>query len=161
MDDAAGYAGGQGTCGQIWEQVWQGALVGGVSSAAFGVGNYPMGSGAPGTGRINVGEGCSGSTLASSLAARWRLGPGTRSQKTDWEAVLVAGGISAAIGGFSRFGGGSGLPVLNVLKPKHVRIASSTFAQVTGLVVVLHYADGLCRFLHEHRVSQATGGEVP
>jgi len=69
-------------------------------------------------------------------------------------------GAGAALVGFVRFGGDSGLPVLNVLKPEQVGIASSIFAQATSAVFVLDYADDLWRFLAEHRISTAKGGQV-
>jgi hypothetical protein len=50
--------------------------------------------------------------------------------------------------------------VLNVLKPEHVGIASSIFAQATSAVFVLDYADDLWRLLAEHKISKTTAGQA-
>jgi RHS repeat-associated protein len=162
MGFAAGYAGGQGTSGEIWDKVWKGALTGAVSGALFGLGSYAMGSGALGTGRLDYGwRGVQRLGVGFLTGSAVEIGRSYAFEgEPDWGSVLVAGGIGAAIGGFSRFGGDSGLPVLSVLKPEHVGIASSIFAQATSFVVVLDYADDLWQFLRDNNVSQATGGEM-
>ncbi|PEZ06747.1 hypothetical protein CN326_09725 [Bacillus sp. AFS018417] len=155
MGFAAGFAGGQGTAGQIWEKMLQGALVGAISGSVSGFNSYLFNQGAHGTGKLaftmknllkNAG---SGFTTEVTVKFGRELAAG---KGLDPLKILSAGLGGAALGSFIKFGGNSGLPVLNYLKPEYIGNVNTIFAQGSNAVYVLDYADDLWGLLLQNDV---------
>jgi RHS repeat-associated protein len=155
MGFAAGFAGGQGSAGEIWERVWQGALVGAVSGAILGVGSGLFKAGVLGSGKLGFATLTKESLIkagtgllaggAAELGRQYASGKST--DQLEWGKILGAGAGGAALGSFVKFGGNSGLPILDFLKPEYVGISSSIFAMLPSGVFVLGYADDLWNLL--------------
>lgn len=155
MGFAAGFAGGQGSAGEIWEKIWQGALAGAIAGAVFGFGSYAFGQNWLGTGKLDFvfPKGADAlKRIAIGFAAGSAAELGRQAAKGgnfDWGQILLAGVGGAGIGSMVKFGGNSGLSVLNILKPEYVGVVSSLFAQTTSAVFVLDYADDLWQLLKD------------
>ncbi|UVI29489.1 hypothetical protein [Paenibacillus spongiae] len=74
----------------------------------------------------------------------------------DAGKILGAGAGGAGLGAFVSFGGSSGLPVLDFLKPELTGAVSSLFAQGVSSVFVLDYADDLWKFLVDNDLAKAS-----
>lgn len=164
MGFAAGFAGGQGTAGEIWEKMWQGALVGAIFGLVSGVGSYLFNGGVLGTGKLAFSlpkDGLKNAGIGFVAGSAAEFGRELAAGKGfDPLKILLAGVGGASLGSFVKFGGDTGLPVLNFLKPEYVGIVSSVFAQSTSAIFVLDYADDLWDLLVKNDLAKVKSPNI-
>ncbi|MBW7475377.1 FG-GAP-like repeat-containing protein [Paenibacillus oenotherae] len=161
MGFTAGFAGGQGSIGDIWEKMLEGALVGAITGAIMGFGSYLFGGGTLGTGKLSIPKPSTAALgkaavgfAAGSLAELGR--EAAAGKGLDPLKILGAGAGGAGLGAFVSFGGSSGLPVLDFLKPALTGAVSSLFAQGVSAVFVLDYADDLWKFILQNDLAKVS-----
>lgn len=161
MGFTAGFAGGQGSIGDIWEKMLEGALVGAITGAIMGFGSYLFGSGTLGTGKLAIPKPTTAALgkaavgfAAGSLAELGR--EAAAGKGLDPLKIIGAGVGGAGLGAFVSFGGSSGLPVLDFLKPTLTGAVSGLFAQGVSAVFVLDYADDLWKFILQNDLAKVS-----
>lgn len=161
MGFTAGFAGGQGSIGEIWEKMLEGALVGAITGVIMGFGSYLFGGGTLGTGKLSIPKPSTAALgkaavgfAAGSLAELGR--EAAAGNGLDPMKILGAGVGGAGLGAFVSFGGSSGLPVLDFLKPTLTGAVSGLFAQGVSAVFVLDYADDLWKFILQNDMAKVS-----